>query len=68
MRIIFETFEKFNAAKALELTTITIGSPIFETDAEGLLTGRYIVDHQFTAEQLEELSDYGIVPEQGESE
>lgn len=59
MKIIFETFEDFNAAKQLELTTVAIGEPIYET-IDGLLTGRFIVDHQFTSEQLEELAENGI--------
>lgn len=62
-QIIFETYEAFNTAKQLPLTTIAIGEPIYERTAEGLLTGRYIIDHQFTSEQLTELAANGIVPE-----
>lgn len=59
-RITFDTFQEYNAAKELPLETFVIGSPIFETDSEGLLTGRFIVDHQFTEAQLAELAGKGI--------
>jgi len=61
-QIIFETFEDYNAAKQLPLTTIAFGEPIYEV-SEGLLTGSFIVDHQFTGEQLAELAGFGIEPE-----
>ena len=66
-QIIFDTFEDFNAAKLLPLTTISIGEPIYERTEEGLLTGRFIIDHQFTVEQLAELAANGIEPEVVES-
>jgi hypothetical protein len=59
-RIIFNDFQAYNDARLSELKTIEVGSPIFETDEQGLLTGRFIVDHQFTAEQLKELGEKGI--------
>ena len=62
MRIVFDTYVAFNEAKQLPLTTITIGEPIYET-IDGLLTGRYIIDHQFTPEQLAELNANGLTPE-----
>lgn len=65
MRIIFDTFEAYNEAKQLPLETISIGEPVYET-ADGLLTGRFIVDHQFTAEQVEELAGHGIGVEREE--
>lgn len=59
-RITFDTFQAYNEAKLADLKTISVGSPIFETDGQGLLTGRFIIDHQFTAEQLAELAESGI--------
>ncbi len=79
MRITFETFEDYNAAKALNSPTITgegfdaivtpaaiqsftFGEPIYET-VDGLLTGRFIIDHAFTPEQLAELAANGLQPD-----
>lgn len=61
-QIIFNNYQAYNTAKQLPLTTIVIGEPIYETDENGLLTGRFIIDHTFTAEQLEELASHGLVP------
>ena len=62
-QIIFNTFENYNAAKQLPLTTFVVGEPIYERTPEGLLTGRFIIDHQFTAEQLAELAEHDLFPE-----
>lgn len=59
-QIIFDTFEAFNNAKQLPLTTIVIGEPIYEVDENHLLTGRFIIDHQFTSEQVAELEANGL--------
>jgi hypothetical protein len=65
-QIIFNDYQAFNNAKDLPLTTIVIGEPIYEKTEEGHLTGRFIIDHFFTPEQLEELATHNLVPVQEE--
>lgn len=60
-KIIFNTYTDYNQAKELDLKTIVIGEPIIEI-VDGLLTGRFIVDHQFTQAQHEELASHGLLP------
>ena len=63
MRIIFSSYIDYNAAKGLALSTISIGEPVDELDENGLPTGRYIIDHGFTDEQIVELNSHSIYTE-----
>lgn len=58
----FPTFQEYNEAKQLPLTTIVIGDPIYERDENGLLTGAFLVDTITTQAQHEELASHGLLP------
>jgi len=60
----FNTFEEYNAAKALPLKTIVIGYPIPEYNSDGTLTGSFLCDCDLNKAQLDELETHGIAPYQ----
>jgi hypothetical protein len=58
-KIVFDSYEDYNAAKELGLKTIEIGEPNYEV-VDGLLTGRFSVHHGFNTEMIAEFASLGI--------